>query len=166
MIISDSKAPTRIAIAFAVSALGGDRRHTTRVGGAITIKQWVLKTEGYPRVPEIRVGRIQEDPSRRRRRRRGFSERGLQDHDPGGAGRLRSAGRVLQLVGRGCAPAGARRPCRSTSPISARRRAASKASSRRAGCRPSSSTANITVCRPTPCRSIFITTRRSSRITT
>jgi raffinose/stachyose/melibiose transport system substrate-binding protein len=48
MIISDSKAPTRIAIAFAVSALAATAVTTPASAEAITIKQWVLKTEGYP----------------------------------------------------------------------------------------------------------------------
>jgi raffinose/stachyose/melibiose transport system substrate-binding protein len=48
MIVSDSKARTRIAIAFAASALAATAFTAPASAESITIKQWVLKTEGYP----------------------------------------------------------------------------------------------------------------------
>ena len=114
-----------------------------------------LKTEGYPEFPQIRRRVVQEDPSRRRHRLRGLPQRGLQDHHPGRAGRLRSAGRLLQLVRRGRRPPRPRRAGARHHRRSARRRAGSRPSSRRAGCRPSRSTADTTACRPTRCRKYF-----------
>ena len=166
MIISDSKAPTRIAIAFAVSALAATAVTTPASAEAITIKQWVLKTEGYPAFlkfaseefkkthPDVDIV-VEDFPNEAYKT---TIQVALVGSDPPDvffnwsgedAHRLVRDGLALDITDLGKEAGGFESELSQGLAFGLRVR-------RQA----------ITVCRPTPCRSISITTRRSSRITT
>ena len=88
-----------LAASFALARPGGKRFR--RVGFPQSLVAQNRRADRLGGFLQQRHRRVQDDPPRRRHRPRAVPERSVQDHDPGRAGRLRSARHLLQLVRRG-----------------------------------------------------------------